>query len=152
MAPRYFEDLEVGVKFRTGTYEVTEAAVTAFAAQWDQQPQHTDPQAAEASYFGGLIAPGVFTMAVAIRLVTQASDHTAMIAAAGWDEVRFLRPVKPGDALTLEIECVDTRPSRSRPDRGLVRHRFTMTNQTQEPVLTFEDLVVVRRRPGVSSR
>ena len=146
MGPTYFEDFELGFKFHTGTYTVTEAAVTAFAAQWDQQPEHTDHRAAETSYFGGLIAPGVFTMAVAIRLVTQQNDHSAMIAAAGWDQVRFLRPVKPGDTLSLEIECVDVRPSRSRPDRGLVRHRFLMTNQSAEPVLTFEDLVVVRRR------
>ncbi len=147
MFGNYFEDFSVGEKAVSAEYLLTEDELIAFARKWDPQSMHMDPEAAEKSQFKGLIAPGSLLVAIAIRLISQsplANPH--LIAAIGWDEVRFRRPVRPGDTLCLHIECLEARPSASKADRGVVRNQFTLVNQSGEPVLAFQDIILVTRR------
>ena len=143
---RYFEDYHIGERTHIGRHLVTKEEIIEFASKWDPQPIHTDERAAEGSEFGGLIAAGCHLVAIAIRLISQSEIGASVIAAAGWDEVRFLHPVRPGDQLSLEVECVDAKDCHSKTDRGIIRDRFTLVNQQGETVLRFTDTIFVARR------
>ncbi len=146
---KYFEDFAVGEAVTVGVHHVTEDELVAFARAWDPQPAHTDSRAALRSPFGGLIASGVHVMAISVRLlVTSSAEPVAVHAALGWDEVRFLAPVRPGDTLTLTRRCLEVRPSRSHPDRGVVRNALLLANQSGVPVLSYEDSLLVKLRPS----
>ena len=147
MTARYFEDFRVGDRFNTGSATITEAMILDFARTYDPQPFHTDPAAAAKSIYGGLIASGFQTLAFGFRLVWD----TGIIAASsmgspGFDELRWLKPVKPGDTIRVEAEVVEQTPSRSKPDRGIVRIAYRYLNQRDEPVLTFTAMHLLRRR------
>ncbi len=145
----YLDDFVVGQVFRSGRVRVTEADIKAFAAQYDPQPFHLDDAAARQSLFGGLAASGWHTMAVTMRLLVDGGAPIAGgIIGGGADELRWPRPVRPGDELTVESEVLEIRPSRSRPHQGMMRMRSTTFNQNGEPVQTFvANLVVPRRSP-----
>lgn len=144
----YLEDLHVGDKFHSGTFTFTEPAIIEFARQFDPQPFHTDPEAAKRTIFGGLIASGWFTAAVVMRLRLQSDERIAGgLIGMGVEEVRWPRPVRPGDTIQLEGEVLDIRPSHSHPDHGIVRIRETARNQTGEVVLTMVTSLWVPRRP-----
>jgi acyl dehydratase len=121
----------------------------AFARDWDPQPFHVDETAAAASIYGGLIASGWHTACVFMRLFVEGLlGRAAALGSPGIDELRWLRPVRPGDTLEGRLEVLEVRPSRSKPDRGMVRLRSVLVNQDQEEVLTFIGNVLFRRRPG----
>ena len=150
MIELYLEDLHVGDRFGSDTIEVKEHDIIAFARDFDPQPFHLDVEAAEQSVFRGLVASGWHTAAMSMKLfVTGGLRFAGGSIGLGVDELRWPRPVKPGDTLRLETEILEVRPSRSKPDRGIIRIRNVTTNQRNEVVQTFMAFVMVRRRPSL---
>ena len=144
---RFFEDLSPGQKFGSGTARVDEARIRSFAAEFDPQPFHLDPEAARASFFGGLAASGWHTAALTMRLLVDSELRPAGgIIGMGFDEMRWPRPVRPGDELHLAIEILETRPSQSKPELGVVKVRTTTMNQRDEAVQVSVGNLIVRRR------
>ena len=150
MTERYLEDLKIGDRFESGPYEVTEKAINEFAREFDPQPFHLDREAAKKSVFGGLVASGWHTAAITMRLLVTSDLNLAGGAIGlGVDELRFPKPVRPGDSLRLEIEIVDVRPSKTKPDRGTARIRYATRNQNGDVVFTQTATVLVpKRNPG----
>jgi acyl dehydratase len=145
----YFEDFAVGTVFELGQRTLAEDEVLAFARAYDPQPFHTDPEAAARSIYGGLIASGWQTCAVVMRLMCDAYLlRAASMGSPGVDEVRWLAPVRPGDTISARMEVVEARASASKPDRGVVRSRWTATNQDGTTVLTMVGMGMFRRRPS----
>lgn len=149
---KYFEDVRVGDTTVLGSRTVTEAEIVAFARQYDPQPFHTDPVAAKASMFGGLIASGWHTCAIMMRLSVEAMQREGLagVGSPGIDSCRWLKPVRPGDTITVTREIVGTRPSRTKP-MGLVTSRSEMVNQAGEIVLTMVGVSMIARRPGAGA-
>lgn len=144
---KYFEDLAPGLIFRSGSATLDSAAIKAFARDYDPQPFHTDEAAAKDSFFGELVASGWHTMATTMRLIVDGEFRPAGgVIGGGVDEFRWPKPVRPGDTLRVTSEVVESRPSKSRADIGLVRVRHTTTNQNGEIVQTFIANHVVQRR------
>src|SRR5688500_4050100 len=145
----YFEDIQVGHVTDFGSYQVTREEVIDFARKYDPQPFHLSDEAAAKTHFGRLAASGwhtcAMTMAVIARHVVE--DEQAGLGSPGVDELRWLKPVYPGDTLHVSGEIIETRPSRSKPDIGSFRSRTTVTNQDGVAVLTFTSIVLMRRRP-----
>ena len=147
MRARYLEDFPVGDRFSTGNATITEEMILDFARLYDPQPFHTDPAAAAKTIYGGLIASGFQTLAFGFRLIWDTGILAASsMGSPGFDELRWLKPVKPGDALRVEAEVVAQTPSRSKPDRGIVRIAYRYLNQRDEAVLTFTAMHLLRRR------
>lgn len=144
----YLDDFAVGQIFRSGSVSVTAEDIKAFAAQYDPQPFHLDEAAASTTLFGGLVASGWHTMALTMRLLVDGGAPIAGgIIGTGTDELRWPRPVRPGDRLRVESEVLDVQQSRSRPEQGRLKLRSTTFNQNDEPVLVFvPNLIVPRRR------
>jgi acyl dehydratase len=148
-APLYYEDLTVGQTFATGTFMVEPDMIKAFAAEFDPQPFHLDEDAARASLFGGLVASGWHTAALTMRLLVAGELQIAGgLIGLGAEEIRWPAPVRPGDALRVESEVLELRPSKSHPGRGLVRVRNTTRNQDSEPVMIMVVTMIVPRRPS----
>ena len=145
----HFEDLVVGRKARFGRYEVTRQEVLDFAQRYDPQPFHLSDEAAAKTHFGRIAASGWHTCAMVMAmLVEQMQAHPqAGLGGVGIDELRWLKPVYPGDTLHVRGEVLEKTPSRSRPDLGSFRTKTTVTNQDDVPVLTFTSIVLIRRRP-----
>ncbi len=144
----YFEDFTPGREFRTDGVTLTEAQIVDFALHFDPQPFHMNIEDAKASIFGGLIASGFQTIALTFRLFLQTRALAACsLGSPGIDEVRWLRPVRPGDTLRATVQVLEQRPSTSKPDRGIVRLHWSTLNQRGEPVLTLTSMQLVRRRP-----
>jgi acyl dehydratase len=151
MTERYLEDLHVGDRFGSGTFEVTEKDIVDFAQDFDPQPFHLDLDTAKRSVFQGLVASGWHTAAISMRLfVTGDLKLAGGSVGLSVDELQWPRPVRPGDTLRLQTEIVDVRPSQSKPDRGILRIRNVTTNQSGEVVQSFFASVLVRRRPAMS--
>jgi len=144
---RYFEDIQVGQRFRSGTATVTAEDIKAFARQFDPQPFHLDEAAAKDTFFGGLAASGWHTAAVVMRLTVESDLRPAWgTIGAGVENLRWPRPVRPGDVISVEGEVLEVRPSRSRPDIGIVRIRLVATNHVGETVQLSEPALVIPRR------
>lgn len=147
---RYFEDLEVGETFEVGSYTVTKAEIVEFAEQFDPQPFHLDEEAAQSSVFGELVASGLHTLCLSVRLfVTEfvnPEDGLANMAGLGMDELRWHQPVTPGETLRLRIEVLEKSPSESRSDRGYVDFRRSVWNDNDEELLSIVSHNVVRRQ------
>ena len=145
----YFEDLEVGQKHAFGAYPVTREEVLEFARKYDPQPFHLSDEAAAETHFGRLAASGWHTGAMAMAMIVESMKDRpqAGLGSPGLDELRWLKPVYPGDTLRVESEIVEVRPSRSKPDIGSFRTRVTVVNQDDAPVMTFTSIVLMRRRP-----
>ena len=149
MTGRYLEDFAVGQTFGSGRLRVEKARIKTFAAEFDPQPFHLDEEAARGSIFGGLAASGWHTAAMTMRLLVESELKPAGgIIGAGFDEFRWPRPVRPGDELYLESEILEVRPSKSRPEQGLIKVRTTTKNQNGEPVQVSIGNLVVPRRPA----
>jgi acyl dehydratase len=151
---RYFEDFSAGLQFRsTGTIGVTAARIKSFANEFDPQPFHLDETAARGTLLGGLAASGWHTAAVAMRLIVE-SDLGLSGQGAGVEveSMRWLRPVHAGDTLRVEGTVTDTRPSRSRADRGIVKFRAVAYNQRNEAVLDATHVIVVSRRKSATPK
>ncbi len=142
-----FEDFVPGEITTFGAYLVTKEEVIAFASQFDPQPFHLDEEAGRASMLGGLAASGWHTCAIMMRLMfDHFMDGSTSIGAPGIDEVRWIRPVFPGDVLSVRREILEARPSASRPDRGVVRFRFELMNQKGEVVMEQTNPIFFARR------
>lgn len=146
MKDRYLEDFRVGERIESGGHTLTEAAIVDFALRYDPQPFHIDAEAARTGPYGGLIASGFQTLAVAFRVLWDTGSIAGGLGSPGLDELRWLKPVRPGDTIRTRIEIIEKRPSTSKPDRGLLRVRHEVVNQRDEPVMTFIATVFVRRR------
>ena len=149
MSERYLEDFTVGQTFGSGRLRITEPQIKAFAAEFDPQPFHLDEEAAQQTFFRGLAASGWHTAAVTMRLLVDSELKPAGgVIGAGFEEFRWPKPVRPGDELHIESEVLDVRPSRSRPNQGLVKLRTRTLNQNSEAVqVQVANLVVPRRAP-----
>lgn len=149
MASRYLEDFEAGQTFRSGRIRIEADRVKSFAAEFDPQPFHLDEKAAADSIFQGLAASGWHTAALTMRLSVESDLKPAGgIVGAGFDELRWPRPVRPGDELRIESEVLEVRASKSRPNQGVIKVRTTTLNQNDEPVQVSVGNLIVLRRPG----
>ena len=147
MMTLYFEDLAVGQIYGSGQRRVEADSIKTFAAEFDPQPFHLDEAAARDMFFGGLVASGWHTAALTMSLLVDSELRLAGgLIGAGVEELRWPRPVRPGDALRLESEVTAMRPSKSRPAIGLVTVRTTTFNQKDEPVQVLVSNLVVPRR------
>ena len=143
----YFEDLTPGTVLEFGDFEMTEEEIVGFARRYDPQPFHLDREAAKASIFGGLCASGWNTTAVMMRMwVDNMMSPEASLGSPGIDELRWLKPVFPGDRLRCRIKVLDATPSRSRPYMGSVRQQAEVLNQNDEAVLRMIGTSFYRRR------
>jgi acyl dehydratase len=146
---RWFEDYVLGGTHEYGHITVTEDEIVEFATRFDPQPIHVDREYAATGPFGGLIASGWHTAGLMMRLF---ADHyisqVASIASPGMDELRWPTPLRPGDSVRLRVTVTDARPSRSKPDRGIVHTRVELFNQRDEPVMTGDAINMIRRRPS----
>jgi acyl dehydratase len=144
---RYFEDYVAGAAYEYGYASVSQADIIAFAERFDPQPIHIDTHFADGGPFGGLIASGWHTASLAMRLVV---DHyvsrVASLASPGVDELRWPAPVRPGDSLRLRTTILETRRSRSKSDRGLVRTRVEFLNQHDQIVLSLVAMNLIKLR------
>ncbi len=144
---RYFDDFTVGERFATAGATLTEGMMTSFALLYDPQPFHIDVEASRESPYGGLIGSGFQSLAIGWRLVVDTGVfRVASMGSPGVDEVRFLKPVRPGDTLRVEFEVVNKRPSASKPDRGILWMAYTCFNQQGEVVLTYTSMHMMRKR------
>jgi acyl dehydratase len=145
---RWFEDYAPDTTAEFGPLRVTEDDVVDFGRRFDPQPFHVDAQAAAAGPFGGLIASGWHTCALMMRLFAdEYLSPVSSLGSPGVDELRWAVPVRPGDELTLRITVVEARPSRSKPDRGLVRTRVELRNQAGAVALSLVAMNLIRTRP-----
>jgi acyl dehydratase len=149
-APRYhLEDFTPGRSFGAGPRKVTREEIIAFAAEFDPQPFHLDEEAARRSMLGGLAASGWHTAAIMMALLADAFIlDTAGMGSPGIEEMKWLKPLRPGDEVTLSVTVIDARPSQSRPDRGIIRIRAVLTNQAGEAVAEHTNPIMIRRRPA----
>jgi len=150
-ADRYFEDYVPGAIHEFGSVQVQEADIIEFARRYDPQQFHVDPVAAAHGPFGGLIASGWHTGALMMRLwVDNYLSPVSSLGSPGIDELRWLRPVRPGDTLRVRVTILETRRSRSKPDRGVVRTFSEVLNQSGEVVMSMNAMTLVRSRNGHS--
>lgn len=145
----YFEDFVEGTTYEFGSVRIEEDEILDFARRFDPQPFHTDPEAARDSVYGGLIASGWHTASLMMRIFV---DHylspASSLGSPGVDELRWLQPVRPGDVLSTRVTVVETRRSRSKPDRGLVHSYVEVLNQDGEIVMTLKGMNLFRCREG----
>ena len=143
----YLDDLKAGQRFATGSVTVSEAEIIAFARQFDPQYYHIDPEAAKKSAFGGLIASGFHTLSLSFRLFFDLNLWPeAVIASPGMDQVKWLKPMRPGDTISAAAEVVEVKPSASKPDRGVIIMDHPCWNQNKETILTLRCAHMLRRR------
>lgn len=149
MNQHYLEDFAAGQTFTSERATITKERIVSFAAEFDPQPFHLDETAAKATLFGGLAASGWHTAALSMRLMVASGFGPAGgLIGAGIDELRWPRPVRPGDELRVEVEVLAVRRSQSRPDRGMVKLRSTTLNQHDEAVQVAVSNLVVPCRPA----
>ncbi|HEX9576785.1 MAG TPA: MaoC family dehydratase [Myxococcales bacterium] len=143
----WLEEFAPGQKYVSGTLRVDAAAIKAFAAQFDPQPFHLDEDAARGSFFGGLAASGWHTAALSMRLLVESTFRPAGgIIGSRAEEMKWPRPVRPGDELHVEAEVLEVRASSSRPGQGFVKCRTTTLNQNNEPVQVLVMNLMVQAR------
>ena len=149
---KYFEDAKVGDETLFGHYDVTREEVLEFARKYDPQPFHLSDEEAAKTHFGRIAASGwhtcAMTMAVIARYVV--NDRQAGLGSPGVDELRWLRPVYPGDRLTVRGTVTETTPSRSKPHIGTIRTRTVVSNQDGIDVMSFTSIVMMLRRPAAA--
>ncbi|MEM8950583.1 MAG: MaoC family dehydratase [Pseudomonadota bacterium] len=143
----FLDDLEAGQVYRLGSETISEKEIIAFAERYDPQPFHIDPEAAAGTIYGGVIASGWQTACIFMRLfVDGLLNRCAAMGSPGLDNLRWLRPVRPGDELEATVEVLETRPSRSKPDRGLAKLRCSVADKSGDEVLTFVANVLFQKR------
>ncbi len=149
MTKRFFEDFAAGEVALSAAYTVSREEILDFARKYDPQPFHTDEAAAAASMYGGLIASGWHTCAIAMKLICDLyiTDSESM-GSPGVDNVRWVKPVRPGDTLRLRWTVLESKPSRSRPEMGAVQSKWEILNQQDEVVMHTIGWGLFRRRPA----
>jgi len=151
MLDLYYEDLQIGHVFQSAGATITETQILDFALKYDPQAFHLDVVAAADSVYQGLIAPGMLTMAVTFRLWYDAGVvRHASLGSPGIDEMRWLKPVRPGDTLTVQVKVLDKRESSSRPERGIANMEFRTINQLGVDVMSYKAIQFLKKRhsPG----
>ena len=143
---RFFEDYTVGATYVCGSFTMTEDEIIEFATRYDPQVMHTDRRRGAEGPFGGIIASGWHTVASAMRLVVERFLPVNGLAAPGIDELRWPRPVRPGETLTLHATVQEARRSRTKPDRGIIRTLLEVVNQRGELVMSMNPMNLVRVR------
>ena len=145
----YFEDCTVGAETLFGHYDVTRDEVLEFARKYDPQPFHLSDEAAAKTHFGRLAASGWHTCAMTMAVIARhvVDTEQAGLGSPGIDELRWLKPVYPGDRLTVRGKVIESVPSRSKPTIGVIRSENTVTNQDDVPVMRFISIVMMGRRP-----
>ncbi len=143
--PLYLDDLSVGQCFSSATYTLSEEAITAFATQFDPQPFHLDVEAATHSFLGGLAASGWHTAAASMRLIVGSVNIAGGVIGAG-GEISWPQPARPGDELQVDTQVLEIKPSRSRPDRGVVTVRSETRNQRGETLQILTSKLIVSRK------
>lgn len=147
----YYDDLHVGYKTSAREHTVSEQEIVSFAEQWDPMPFHVDAGRARNSIFGGLTASGAHLYAIFVKLAHKQERKLALIAALGVDQMKFIKPVRPGDTLHLKGECLSLRPSSSKSDRGVCWFAFEIVNQHGQTVLQLKQpLLMARRATGAA--
>jgi acyl dehydratase len=147
---KYFEDMEVGAETEFGHYDVTREEILEFARKYDPQPFHLSDEAAAQTHFGRLAASGWHTCAMTMAVIVShlSKDRQAGLGSPGVDDLRWLRPVYPGDRLTVSGKIIEKTPSRSKPDIGSIKTETIVTNQDGVRVMRFISIVLMRRRPA----
>lgn len=149
-AEQYFEDFALGDVFRAKPVSVSEAEIVEFARRYDPQPFHTDKAAAAKSQYGGLIASGIQVMAASFATLIEAGFvRGGGMGSPGLDEVRWWKPVRPGDTIVMQARVTETKPSTTRADRGYVTLLFEVLNQKRECVMSYSCVEIVRRRTAL---
>jgi acyl dehydratase len=146
MDTKYFDDIAVGETFSHPAYEIPADELLEFNRKWDRLPIHLDEQAAHAAGHRTIIGSGQYTLCIKQYFVNSMPWRTSVIGAVGFDELRFRGPVHGGDRISMTIECIDKHESRSKPDRGVVKFDMNMTNQDSDPILTYTDIVMIKKR------
>jgi acyl dehydratase len=141
-----YEDYEVGSQIILGSHFLTSEEIINFAKKWDPAPFHIDKKAGLESTHGSLTAAGAHLIAIRIKLIQDRGVNPYIIATMGWDKVRFIKPAKPGDKLTLSYKCIEKRLSKSRQNCGIVTMYFEMINQSNVIILSLNDTILVRTR------
>jgi len=146
----YFEDLVIGAEREFGSYEVTREEVLEFARKYDPQPFHLSDEEAAKTHFGRIAASGWHTAAMTMAVIARrvVGEEQAGLGSPGIDELRWKKPVYPGDTLHVSGKIIDKTPSRSRPEIGSFRTENVVTNQNGDVVMTFQSIVLIRRRPA----
>jgi acyl dehydratase len=147
---QYFEDLEVGAETYFGSYDVTREEIIEFARKYDPQPFHLSDEEAARTHFGSIAASGWHTCAMTMAVIARhvVDEEQAGLGSPGIDELRWRRPVYPGDTLHVRGTIIEKTPSRSKPHIGSFRSEMIVTNQDDQPVMTFTSIVLIQRRPG----
>jgi len=149
MGERFFDDFSVGERFVSQGATLTQSQILDFAIKYDPQPFHLDVEAAKETHFGGLIASGFQTLSLGFRLIYDTGFFKACsVGSPGMDELRWLRPVRPGDTIRTEAEITELRPSSSKPDRGSARIAYRVLNQAGEVVMSFTAIQIFLRQPA----
>lgn len=143
---KHFEDFVVGETEKVGEYHLSANDIISFAKQWDPQFFHIDAEAAKKSVFSGLIAAGTHLISISVLKLVTHQPKVSVLAALGWDEVRFRSPARPGDKLTIFRECLETRPSKSKSDSGIVKNRITICNGNNQLLISYVDSILVAKR------
>ena len=153
MTLRYLEDFEIGQTFSSGRFRIDADRIKSFAAEFDPQPFHLDEKAATDSIFGGLAASGWHTAAITMKLMVESDLKIAGgIVGTSFEELRWSRPVRPGDVLYVVSEVLEIRALKSRPNQGVIKVRNTTLNQSDEPVQVLVGNLFVLRRPVSSEQ
>ena len=148
MTDMYFDDFEIGQSFRTHGKTISEAEILQFAMVYDPQPLHMNAESAKEGIHGGLISSGFQTISLSFSLFFRLGIlDKANLGSPGFDELRWLKPVRPGDTIWMEAEVTDLKPSRSKPDRGVIFMDHRTVNQNDEVVMTVKCMHMLRKRP-----
>lgn len=143
---QYYEDIQVGQKRRSGTYQISEQEIIEFARVWDPQPIHIDPEFAAQTKIGSVFACAVHLLGIMTKLVNQNSDTMAIVAGLGWEKVRFVSPGLPGSNLSAIAEVTSKRESTSNPDVGIITTDIKLLNEHDYMVLSIEGAALVAKR------
>ena len=144
---KYFEDFIVGESEKVGEHLLTEEDIIAYGEKWDPQFFHVNAIAAKNSFFSGLVAAGTQLISISVLKLVTHKPKVSILAALGWDEVRFHGPARPNDVLVVFRKCLETRPSNSKLDRGIVKNRITLYNNKDQLLLSYVDSILVSKKP-----
>jgi len=146
---KYMEDFKVGDVHEHGSRSLTREEIITFARDFDPQPFHLDEEFGKKTHFGGLVASGWHTASLAMRILVDSftREKVASMGSPGADEIRWLKPVRPGDTLSLRTTVTEVTPSKSKPDRGTVKLRYEMRNQHGDVVFTMTGIGLIVRKP-----
>ncbi len=147
MSAVFFDQINIGDQYQATPYEIPADELLEFNEKWDRLPIHLDEKAALEAGHTAIIGSGQYTLCIKQYFINQMPWREAVIGAIGFDELRFRNPVHDGDTISINAKCIDKRPSNSKPDRGICKFAVEMNNQNDKPVLTYTDIVMMKKQP-----